>query len=208
MTELVRVEDHTQQALELLIDAYKGLPRLSGLIASFTNRIQEFEDINWDVLNKRLLDYTDRNGNPAHAAGAQLDVIGRLVGRGRNGQDDATYLVYIRAQIFLNKSRALRGDVVTLLQLIESASFTYTEYYPCEIVVEYAAPTAASPLVLQELAQRCVTGGVHLFIIEQAEAESDAFLFGDDTVGGQVDAAHGLADDLGNVGGFTAGIWG
>lgn len=180
MTDLVPVTDHTEQALALLIDAYKGLPRLSGLIASITNRLQEFEDINWDVLNKRLLDYTDRNGNPAHAVAAQLDTIGRIVGRSRNGQDDATYLIYIRAQIFLNKSKALRGDVIQLLQLVEAQEFTYTEFYPATVLIEYIGNTAASPSVLIDLARRCVTGGVQLImVIPPTSSSISTFCFRD-----------------------------
>jgi hypothetical protein len=164
MTDLALITDHTEQALDLLISQYKELPRLSGLISAITNRLQEFEDTNWDVLNKRLLDYTDRNGNPAHAVGAQLNTIGRLVGRPRNGQDDATYLIYIRAQIFLNKSRARRGQIIKLLQLLDPTAFVYTEYYPCTILIAFADSPATTPRILTELARRAVTGGVRLLL--------------------------------------------
>jgi hypothetical protein len=208
MAELVRVEDHTEQALGLLIEAYRGLPRLTGLVASFTNRLQEFEDCNWDVLNKRLLDYTDRNGNPAHAVGAQLDVIGRIVQRGRNGQDDATYLIYIRAQIFLNKSKAGRDEVITLLQLVEAAAFTYTEFYPCTVLLAFVDALAASPLVLLDLAKRAVTGGVKLILTAPppAVAASGVFTysnFGDASVPG---LGYGDAGG-GSVGGVLASAY-
>lgn len=171
MTELVPVTDHTEQALGLLIGQYQDLPRMSGLVSAHTNRAQELEDITWDVINKRLLDYTDRNGNPAHAVGAQLDAIGRLVGRGRHGQDDATYLIYIRAQIYLNKSQGLRDQVIGLMTLVQSADFTYTEYYPGVVYLEFTEPTqtasplAASPAVLLDLAQRAVSGGVRVYLV-------------------------------------------
>lgn len=165
MTEFQIVTDHTEQALELLIEQYRGLPRLSGLIAAITNRIQELEDANWDVLNKRLLDYTDRNGNPAHAVAAQLDAVGRLVGQPRNGQDDATYLLYVRARIFLNKSRGRRGQIIQLIQLIEPALFTYDEFYPCTVLIQFMNGPSASPLVLTELARLAVPGGVRLQLV-------------------------------------------
>jgi hypothetical protein len=178
MTDIALVTDHTEEALALLIETYKGLPRLSGLVASITKRLQEFEDINWDVINKRLLDYTDRDGNAANAVAAQLDTIGRIVGRGRNGQDDATYLIYIRAQIFLNKSRAFRGDVVTLLLLIEpTLVFAYTEYYPCVVVLEFASAPVTDPNILQELAQLAVTGGVRVVLIAPPPGASAAHSF-------------------------------
>ena len=205
MTDIALVSDHTQEALGLLIGAYRGLPRLSGLISAIVNRTQELESSNWDVLNKRLLDYTDANGNPAHATGAQLDTIGRLIGRGRNGQSDAAYLTYVRAQIFLNKSRALRGDVATLLQLLDPALFLYTEFYPCVIVIEYPVLPSTAPAVLADIAQHAVTGGVRLFII--AQAQTNGFLLGNDTAGGQVDPNHGLSNEAEATGGYLAGIW-
>jgi hypothetical protein len=205
MTEIALVDNHTEQALGLLISQYQGLPRLSGLVAAITNRLQEFDDCNWDVINKRLLDYTDRNGNPAHAVGAQLDTIGRIVGQGRAGQDDATYLVFIRARIFLNKSRARHDDVIKLLRLVEPAAFQYSEYYPCTVWIQFTEPPTVDAAVLAQLAKRVVTGGVQLFLVETAE--EDGLEFGDDTVGGEVDAAHGLSDESEVAGGAIAGIW-
>jgi hypothetical protein len=159
------VTDHTAQALGLLIDQYQGLPRFSGLVSSYVNRVQELEDVQWDVINKRLLDYTALDGSPANAVSAQLDTIGKLVGCGRNGNDDATYLVFIRAQIFLNKSTARRDQIIQLLELVEPQGFTYDEFYPCTVLIQYLGDTAASPLVLLELAQKCVSGGVQLFLV-------------------------------------------
>jgi hypothetical protein len=164
MTDIALVTDMTEQALERLIDTYQGLPRLTGLITAITNRLQELEDINWDVINKRMLDYEALDGTPSHAVAQQLDTIGKVVGRGRNGQTDAVYLIYIRAQIFLNKSRALRGDIVTLLQLVETATFTYREFYPCTVQVAFVDAPATDPNVLLDIAQKCVTGGVQLFL--------------------------------------------
>lgn len=172
MTEYAIVADHTAQALGLLIDQYQGLPRFSALVASFVNRVQEFENVQWDVINKRLLDYTALDGSSQHAVAAQLDAIGRLVGRGRNGQDDPTYLVYIRAQIFLNKSTARRDQIIQLLQLVEAQGFTYDELYPCTVLIQYFGLTATSPLVLIDLAKLCVGGGVQLFMIVPPTSEA------------------------------------
>jgi len=206
MTDLALITDHTEQALDLLISQYKGLPRLSGLITSITNRLQEFEDTNWDVINKRLLDYTDRDGNQAHAVGAQLDTIGRIVGQGRAGQDDATYLIFIRAKIFLNKSRARHDDVIKVLQLVEAAAFEYSESYPATVWIQFAEPPSVDPAILVGLARRAVTGGVQLFLV--SPPTTDGFILGDgSTPAGTPDTAHGLADAAGTMGGTLAEIW-
>lgn len=187
MTDLAYVPDHTAQALGLLIDQYQGLPRFSGLVASFVNRVQEFEDILSDVINKRLLDYTARDGSSQHAVTEQLDAIGRLVGTGRNGQSDATYLTYVRAQIFINISRGRRADVISLLTRVESTSFTYSEYYPATAVVEFTAPTLTAPSTLLGLARRVVNGGVRVVIVAPATGSTVANTFAFSNFGGSSD---------------------
>lgn len=194
MADLALITDHTAQALALLIDQYRDLPRLAGLVGSYTNRLQEFESTTWDVINKRLLD---------NATSAQLDTLGRVVGQRRGGQSDAVYLIYIRARIFLNKSRARRGDLAALLKLIEPAVFLYTEYYPATVVIEYTTQPATSPAVLADLEGHAVTGGVRLELI--AQAQTDGFLLCGDTP--IVDSAHGVAPDDSSTGGYLAGVW-
>lgn len=205
MTDLSIVSDHAAEALSLLIDQYTGLPRFTGLITSAVNRVQELENITWDVTNKRLLDYVALDGTSAHATGEQLEAAGRLVGRGRNAQTDAVYLLYVRAQIFLNKSRSKRNEIITLLGMVEPALFSYNEFYPGVVYIEFATPTAALPTDLQHLAQLSATGGVRVFLV--SSTNTSGFLFGDDTIGGTVDTVHGFSNEAESTGGYLAGIW-
>lgn len=52
------------------------------------------------------------------AVGAQLEVLGRIVGQPRNGADDDTYRRYIRARIAANKSNGLIEDVIKIARLV------------------------------------------------------------------------------------------
>ncbi len=53
------------------------------------------------------------------AVGAQLDVIGKKVGRPRNGiSDDEIYRRYCRAQVTANKSDGIIGDILTIARLV------------------------------------------------------------------------------------------
>lgn len=189
MTDLALVTDHATEALGLLIDQYQGLPRLSGLVSSFVNRVQELEGISWDTANKRLLDYTALDGSGAHAVAAQLDAIGRLVGQGRQGQSDAVYLTYVRARVFLNKSRARRSNVTGVLQLIESAAFAYEEFYPGTVLVTYLTAPSSSPAVLFGIAKLAVTGGVRFYLVAPPPSASASGTFAFSNYGTSSDTA-------------------
>lgn len=52
------------------------------------------------------------------AVGANLDVIGRIVGQPRNGLDDDTYRRYCRANIFAHRSRGTAEDLLRVADLI------------------------------------------------------------------------------------------
>lgn len=71
---------------------------------------QELEATMMAVLTQRTVD---------NAVGAQLDVIGRRVGRARQGvTDDEIYRRYVRAQITANKSDGLIDDILTVVDLV------------------------------------------------------------------------------------------
>jgi hypothetical protein len=108
----VAVVDHVAEGLALLIDQYKGRPRLEGMLRSYLEEIQEFEVAAHQVLNGYIVD---------NAVGAQLDVIGRVVGQKRKGQSDETFRVYLRARIAANRSRGTTNDLLRVLSLATSS---------------------------------------------------------------------------------------
>lgn len=68
------------------------------------------------VLTQRTVD---------NAVGAQLDVLGALVGRKRNGiTDDEIYRRHIRAQIAANKSDGVIGDILRVARAVIGAGGT------------------------------------------------------------------------------------
>lgn len=196
LPKLAQIADYAVEAESRPISQYQGRPRLLALILSYVNRCQELEDAAWDVILRRMID---------NAEDSQLDTIGKIVGQLRNGQDDATYRIYITARIRINRSQGHPDDVIDVLQLIDSAVFSYSEFYPCAAWIEYSEPPTASAAVLFDLARLAIASGVQLFLV--AETQTDGFLFGDDTVGGQVDATHGLSNEAESTGGYLAGIW-
>src|SRR5690349_3946784 len=79
------------------------------LLAILATPFQSLENTLQDLLTKRSIDT---------AEGAQLDVIGKLVGQPRNGLDDDTYRRYCRARIATNRSNGTNENLITITDLI------------------------------------------------------------------------------------------
>lgn len=167
---LVKIENHVEQGLALLISQYRDKPRIAALLSSYLRRVQELEDAIFDTLIARLLD---------NAIGAQLAAIGRIVGQiNEVGWDDDTYRLYIRARIRANQSNGHGDDVIDVLNLVEAADFVLREYYPASMVVDFETPTAADPAILIELARRAKSASVRLQLLYgDHDIGVDAFSF-------------------------------
>lgn len=78
-------------------------------IATLATPFQSLESALQQLLTERSIDT---------AVGAQLDVIGRIVGQARNGLDDDTFRRYCRARVSTNKSTGVVEDLITVTDLI------------------------------------------------------------------------------------------
>ena len=106
--------DHISEALARLPHQYRGtdgqLTSTEKALVAWLTPIAKLEQALVDVITKRTVD---------NAAGAQLTVIGELVGRARNGvTDDEIYRRYVRAQIATNKSDGTIKDTLTIARLV------------------------------------------------------------------------------------------
>lgn len=194
---LVKIENHVEQGLALLLLQYRDKPRLAALISSFLRRVQELEDADFDVLIKRLLD---------NATGEQLNVIGRIVGQVNEASwNDETYRLFIKARIRANQSNGHGNDVIDVVNLVEAADFVLREYYPATMFVDFATAPAVAPLILIALARRAKGSGVRLQLLYGAhDVGVDGFSF----CAGITDVASttegsSLTDE--STGGYSAG---
>lgn len=90
---------------------------ITKLLRALVGPIQEAEDALQQLLTERTVDT---------AIGAQLDVIGKLVGQPRAGEpDDEKYRRYVRARISTNKSTGLVSDVLKVADLIVYDDLAY-----------------------------------------------------------------------------------
>jgi hypothetical protein len=192
---ITQISDHVKAAIKRLMSQYRDLnPQyflplssdnsilpvsgISMLVAVFANEIQNLENVGFDVNNERLF----YNGTTFPAQGAQLDGIGALVGIGRNGLNDAEYLIFIIAKIAENFSDGTIpaiGNIVSLL--FETQIFNFFEMFPAEIDLQIPDTSPLDPALYGAVAgiiQASLGAGIGLGSIVVYDA-TNPFEFGD-----------------------------
>lgn len=146
---------HVETGLSRLITRWSAdeRPAIAAILASYLEEAQELENAIWFVIYGRMLDY---------AEGAQLDMLGRIVGQPRNGLPDDRYVVHIRARIRINRSIGTPDDVIDVLRLVDSAAFRYTENGTARFQINYSEPPsdAATGHELPDLVRQTRAAGV------------------------------------------------
>ncbi len=207
MAELEQVTDHEEQGYGLLLEQFSEKPRIAAKLASYTQEVQELEDAAWGVRIGRFLD---------NAEGAQLDVIGNLVGQPREGRADNVYKVLIAGKIRVNWSRGRANDIIAVVRLVQGSENThrYRDVYPASLEIifqndfvesdrDFVAPELAR--VIASLVSKARSAGVHSMIYAVNEGETPMqFSYNDfETLTG----LSGVYTDGDTTGGFCAGCY-
>ncbi len=193
---------HVEQGLDRRLEQYRNDPDLEQIMTSLLTRVQEAEDCLWEILNNRGVDT---------AIGVQLDVLGRLVGRGRGTLGDDAYRIAIKCQIAINRSSGTPVDIclVAILSLPAGFVWTYGEGYPAGIDITLVDPWIGSDeeldVVFSNL-QKTRSGGVRLFFEYHTAPTDHTFTWSDDlTTPVDHNLGWGSHSDP-SIGGYWAGI--
>lgn len=162
--------NHLGSGLAKLLSQFQNKPNIAGVLQSYLNRIQEWEDAIWEVIYKRNID----NGE-----GAQLDIIGRIVLRGRGLLNDDNYRIALRCQIRINKSCGTPEDMIDVAQLSQVGPFTFDEYYPATEIIDLTDPVDFDLDVLWSNLHQAKAGGVRLQLIYSLDDMSNRFTLDD-----------------------------
>jgi hypothetical protein len=92
------------QALALLTGDNQQ-PNIQALLTSYLTLAQEFETALYALYESRII---------ANAVGAQLNILGNIVGAQRGNLDDADYRTAIKIQIAVNSSQGRASDLVNI----------------------------------------------------------------------------------------------
>lgn len=106
---------HAQEMVQRLLQQFHGQPKTEALISALGTRVQEVETAIFTILS----------GTPVLAAvGVQLDNFGTIVGLPRNGMDDATYRLFLRARILVLISAGTIEDLIEIMDLLTGGAET------------------------------------------------------------------------------------
>jgi len=119
--------DHVTRGLSRLPEQFKDSENFKHLLQIFLEEIQEIEDTLEDIKFQRNID---------NAEGVQLDGIGDILGKLREGLSDTDYRLALKVQQILN---AGEGQYATILKLwrilLGSTSATVTEEFPAGVAL-------------------------------------------------------------------------
>jgi hypothetical protein len=148
-----QITNHVQQGLARLMNQYKNAVYLQGILTAIINPIQDIENALTDMNNLRYL---------PNATGAQLDVIGLIVGIARvAGQSDASYLMAIYAQIQINVSEGTPEQVIVAFNIFTGSTFSLLFEFSASIIIEsewVPADQAAVDTLITNISQATPAG--------------------------------------------------
>jgi len=127
-TQLTQDSRIFDRAVTYFRSHYKNKPNMRALLAANTNRLQELENLIWEMLNGLLID---------NAVGVNLEILGRLVGQDRISPDDDIYRRAIKARVRINISQGEPEDLYYIVRvMVPGSTFTYLDVYPAMAIIE------------------------------------------------------------------------
>lgn len=180
------VGSHTERGLSRLVQQFKGKVNIEKLLTVFLSELDEVEQTLIDIQIYKAID---------SAFGFQLDQIGAIIGRTRDGYFDSDYRSRLKLQIGINTSEGDADKILTVWKSLTSSEIvSISENFPAEITLT-AQTSAVDPTIIDEM-HRVVSAGVGLnFII----SDGNPFAFFDaDGLG------FGTTDDAGVGGAFVS----
>ena len=164
---------HTEKALLRIPEYLKEKDNFAALLSAIIDPIQDIEDATFDVLTGRTIDV---------AVDAQLDRLGSIVGRDRDGLSDDDYRRYIRAQIATNNSEGTTNEILTIARLViydVDVALQVLPQAPASFVLRAsgAAVSADVAAIVAEFVGAAKSAGVRAIVEWSAVAPTAAFCF-------------------------------
>jgi hypothetical protein len=121
-----QITTHAADAKARLLFQYQGKTNIEALLDSLGGQqIQDLEDILFDINSRLDIDNSE---------GVQLDNIGTIVGQPRNGQDDMTYKLFLKAKAGVNVSEGDVERVLSVWKIITGGTIVQViDQYPAAI---------------------------------------------------------------------------
>jgi hypothetical protein len=163
------ITNHAEQALERLREQYKNKPQLIALINSWNTQIQELEEVLFNLSTSRSI---------TTSIGYQLDLLGQLLSKSREGRSDADYRIVLLAKVAKNISRGTPEDVIGVFKILTSSSqVQLSDGYNGEVylLADHALTQDQINNILREI-NSVVPAGVRVNALGSFDAD-DSFAF-------------------------------
>jgi len=200
----LRIADHVDRALALIISQLADRPKWRALIADVTESVQDLEDVIADCVCLNYLSTAEHR---------QLDVYGIITGEQRGGLSDDEYRRILAARILSNTTDCTPERLIRILAiLLDSADVHYIPVHPAAtsfMAVPGAAPTAAFMNRILPWMESVHGAGIGLDVIVLHDGPG-AFAFGlpGDPTTPEVTGMLGFGEFLGDpTGGVLAEGW-
>jgi hypothetical protein len=143
--------DHVTRGLARLPEQFKESPRFRFLIQALLEELQEVEDTLEEIKSQKNLD---------NAVGVQLDGLGEILGKRREGLTDTPYRLALKVQQILNAGEGRYETVLDLWRiLLNSPTATVDEQFPAGVTLfsDVGTPTLATLNTLMQALPVTVT---------------------------------------------------
>ncbi len=197
---LQRIEDHCADGRASLVSQFRGKPRIEAFLCAFLESVQELDDASWQVLTERGLD---------SAVGAQLDIIGAIVGEERQGREDEEYRPFLRARVLVNRSHGRTEEMLAIARIVlGNVSITLREEFPAAFTIVVDVALELTPATLFRLLHQAKAAGVRLFLEYTLVPDDETFTFAS-AAEPELDPSRGFGSAFdANTGGRLAGVIG
>lgn len=166
------IDDHTAVALSRLLQEFQESELLKALLASYTDQVQETENLIDPLVLARDLNV---------AAGEPLDALGEAVGEPRQGRTDEVYRLFIRAKILVNKSSGTPNELIAIVRQMAGdpvLGVDLDEYDPATVWIRPVDDIMTDdPALWAVLLRLAKAAGVRLLFIYNESAESAMFQY-------------------------------
>lgn len=177
MPELTRSTDTIERAVTFLRDPFNEDPGLSGMVRAIAKTFEAIASDAYDVWLKRQL---------PEAEGAQLDLIGRVVGQPRlNDWTDDEYRVWLTVRIKTIKAHGTPNDLISIAGiLLASEGYRLRDpgYATATLSIVGVFERGVTMLqTIKDALRRVKPAGVRLITVygtEPTQAESTSFEYG------------------------------
>jgi len=113
---IIKITDHTTEALNRLIQQYKNKPNIENFLKVYLEQVQELETMFCELLE---------DTNIFTAIGEQLDGLGEILGQPRNGLSDAVYRIRLFVKIGKNISEGEINRVASVFRILTQSAYVH-----------------------------------------------------------------------------------